>query len=166
MIRFKIDEVTVSFPYPYVYPEQLEYMTELKRLLDQDGHGILEMPTGTGKTVCLLSLCLSYIKSQKPNFKLVYCTRTIVEMQKTLEELKFVMDAREKDFCDDDERHLNSSILALCLSSRKNMCIHPDISQEEDRSKVDSMCRELVSPWAREKEGNKGCSYFEQFQEK
>jgi len=58
----------------------------------------LEMPTGTGKTVCLLSLILSYIKAKKPNYKLVYCTRTIVEMEKTLEELKFVMNVREKDF--------------------------------------------------------------------
>lgn len=56
------------------------------------------MPTGTGKTVCLLSLILSYIKMKKPSFKLVYCTRTIVEMQKTLEELKFVLAERDKDF--------------------------------------------------------------------
>jgi len=48
------------------------------------------MPTGTGKTVCLLSLILSYIKQVNPSYKLVYCTRTIVEMDKTLEELKFV----------------------------------------------------------------------------
>ena len=46
------------------------------------------------------------------------------------------------------------------------MCIHPEVSQVEDRSKVDSLCRELVSPWAREKDENKGCDYFEQFQEK
>ena len=78
-------------------------MTELKRILDDEGHGILEMPTGTGKTVCLLSLCMSFIKFKKPNFKLVYCTRTIVEMQKTLEELKYVMEARVKDFEGSDE---------------------------------------------------------------
>ena len=89
--RFYIDDVPISFPYPFVYPEQLEYMREIKRLLDDDGHGILEMPTGTGKTVCLLSLTISYIKFKKPNFKLVYCTRTIVEMEKTMDELKFVM---------------------------------------------------------------------------
>ena len=91
----------MSFPYEHVYPEQLEYMTEIKHLLDAEGHGILEMPTGTGKTVCLLSICLSYIMAKKPNFKLVYCTRTIVEMQKTLEELKFVQEQREADFKQD-----------------------------------------------------------------
>jgi len=52
------------------------------------------MPTGTGKTISLLSLILSYIMKVKKNFKLVYCTRTVVEMNKVLEELKVLMDAR------------------------------------------------------------------------
>jgi DNA excision repair protein ERCC-2 len=58
--------------------------------LAMQGHCILEMPTGTGKTVCLLALILSFIKQIKPEMKLVYCTRTIVEMEKTIEELKFL----------------------------------------------------------------------------
>lgn len=62
----------------------------------------MEMPTGTGKTVCLLALILSYIQMKKPNFKLVYCTRTIVEMEKTLQELKFVMEQRELDFKEEE----------------------------------------------------------------
>lgn len=108
------------------------------------------MPTGTGKTVCLLALTVSYIKFKKPNFKLVYCTRTIVEMEKTLEELKSVMKQRTLDFKEDDPC-LYSSVLALCLSSRKNLCIHPKVSQEEDRVTVDSMCRQLTNPWQRMK---------------
>lgn len=98
------------------------------------------MPTGTGKTVCLLSLILSYIKAKKPAYKLIYCTRTIVEMEKTLEELKFVMKQRRKDFPESDDavlgvdpdemqNSLSSPILALCLSSRKNLCIHPEVSK-------------------------------------
>jgi DNA excision repair protein ERCC-2 len=170
----------VSFPYPYVYPEQLDYMKTLKRLLDQEGHGILEMPTGTGKTVCLLALTVSYIKFKKPNFKLVYCTRTIVEMEKTLEELKSVMANRTLDFKDDDPC-LSSSVLALCLSARKNLCIHPRVGQEEDRVTVDSMCRQLTNPWQRMKakeqqqsemqdienisENETTCSFFEKFDE-
>ena len=37
-------------------PEQYAYMLELKRSLDAKGHSMLEMPTGTGKTITLLSL--------------------------------------------------------------------------------------------------------------
>jgi Rad3-related DNA helicase len=36
-------------------------MRYLKKTLDAPGHAILEMPTGTGKTVCLLSLLTAYL---------------------------------------------------------------------------------------------------------
>ena len=34
--RFLIEDLIVSFPYDHVYPEQYEYMTELKHTLDSD----------------------------------------------------------------------------------------------------------------------------------
>ena len=40
--------------YESIYPEQYEYMQQLKQVLEtneQKGHALLEMPTGTGKTV-------------------------------------------------------------------------------------------------------------------
>ena len=114
------------------------------------------MPTGTGKTVCLLSLILSFIKQKQPTFKLVYCTRTIVEMEKTLEELKFVQQRRKEDFGRSEEtKHLCSDFLALCLSSRRNLCIHPSVMQEDDREKVDSMCRALTAHWVQGKDEEK-----------
>ena len=36
MYRFYIEDLLVSFPYQYVYPEQYEYMKELKHILDQE----------------------------------------------------------------------------------------------------------------------------------
>ena len=81
-MKFYIDDLPVIFPFETVYPEQYQYMKELKATLDGEGHAILEMPTGTGKTISLLSLIISYIQEKMPNFKLVYCTRTVVEMEK------------------------------------------------------------------------------------
>ena len=52
------------------------------------GHAILEMPTGIGKTVCILSLIISYMIYTEYKYKLIYCTRTVVEMDKTVKELK------------------------------------------------------------------------------
>ena len=42
-MEFHIDEVPVYFPYPYIYPEQYQYMVHLKRLLDKRGTGLLEV---------------------------------------------------------------------------------------------------------------------------
>ncbi len=83
-------------------------------------------------------------------------------MEKTLEELKFVLSMREKDFPGESRVHkeqngevydLNSPTLALCLSSRRNLCIHKEVSKEDDRERVDSKCRQLTASWVREKAG-------------
>lgn len=96
-MKFKVDDVTVYFPYPYVYPEQYEYMKELKRGLDGRGHCIIEMPTGTGKTVTLLSFFLSYQVVQPDVRKLIYCTRTVGEMSKVSEKQCLMKPPFEKD---------------------------------------------------------------------
>ena len=138
-MKFKLEDLTVYFPYERMYPEQYKYMLELKHALDARGHCLLEMPTGTGsfcvcfsrslslshtlararargiafastswwltslfssavgpsvhpsnpgKTITLLSLITSYQLQHKQVGKLVYCTRTVPEMEKVLEELQ------------------------------------------------------------------------------
>ena len=90
-MRVVIDGIVVYFPFDKLYKEQFEYMQSLKKTLDGGGIGMLEMPTGTGKTVTLLSFIISYQLANPGNYKkLVYCTRTFPELEKTLEELKFV----------------------------------------------------------------------------
>ena len=69
-MRFKLDNVEVFFPYDRIYPEQYKYMQYLKQTLDHGGnekrrHCLLEMPTGTGKTVSLLSLITAYQAAHK-----------------------------------------------------------------------------------------------------
>jgi DNA excision repair protein ERCC-2 len=59
-MRFDLDGLDVFFPFDRIYLEQHQYMRSLKQSLDAGGHCLLEMPTGTGKTVCLLSLITSY----------------------------------------------------------------------------------------------------------
>lgn len=89
-MRFMLGDVEVFFPYDYLYQEQHTYMHELKQALDAKGHALLEMPTGTGKTVCLLSLITSYQLAHPDVGKLIYCTRTVPEMTQCMEELKRV----------------------------------------------------------------------------
>ncbi|XP_010682197.2 general transcription and DNA repair factor IIH helicase subunit XPD [Beta vulgaris subsp. vulgaris] len=162
-MKFQIEDVTVYFPYDHIYPEQHSYMVELKRALDAKGHCLLEMPTGTGKTIALLSLITSYALSKPSNpIKLIYCTRTVHEMEKTLAELKVLHDYQV--------RHLGPSarLLAVGLSSRKNLCINPAVVSAENRDSVDAGCRKLTASWVRalamENPNVPTCSFFENYE--
>lgn len=42
-------------------------------------------------------------------------------------------------------------ILALGLSSRKNLCIHPSVGKERKGKVVDARCRDMTSAWACER---------------
>jgi DNA excision repair protein ERCC-2 len=231
-MRFDLDGLDVFFPYERIYLEQHQYMRSLKQALDANGHCLLEMPTGTGKTVCLLSLITSYQFANPGAGKLVYCTRTVPEMNHVMEELATVLAHRaevlrtqqEIETIDsrtngDDTTAENvdpegdrvsrgdgeettesassrkrprkvykgknpkankmgpisdgrgaggSGILALCLSSRRNMCVNKRVMAESDREAVDAACRSMTSTWvleaARSKPGSvETCSYFDNF---
>lgn len=54
-------------------------------MLISQGHGLLEMPSGTGKTVSLLSLVVAYMKACPGAIeKFVYCSRTVPEIEKVV----------------------------------------------------------------------------------
>lgn len=218
-MRFELDGLEVFFPYDRIYLEQHQYMRALKQSLDAGGHCLLEMPTGTGKTVCLLSLITSYQYANPSVGKLIYCTRTVPEMNHVMEELAVVLAYRsemlyeradtppflERDMEDAsvpaEEEHEpsrkrprrivgkkkirngkppmgplsdgrgagGSGVLALCLSSRRNMCIHERVMAESDREAVDAACRSMTASWVFEANQKRPgsfetCSYYDHFQ--
>ena len=85
------------------------------------------------------------------------------EIEKTLAELQRLMEYRARyntagkvtdgDMAVDGEEGAGTmeEILAIGLSSRKNMCIHPVVSQERKGKVVDARCRDMTSSWACEK---------------
>lgn len=149
-MRVDIDGLEVLFPYDRMYAEQLQYMRELKRALDANGHCMLEMPTGTGKTVSLLSLVIAYKHAHPTAGKLVYCTRTVPEMAKCVEELKRLMEYRTKYLGKDAP---GANLTAVCLSSRRNMCVHPRVMAHADGEAVDAQCRKMTASWVRARGG-------------
>ncbi|KZV64933.1 DNA repair helicase [Peniophora sp. CONT] len=143
-MKFFIDDLPVVFPYDRIYPEQYAYMCDLKRTLDATGHCVLEMPSGTGKTVSLLSLIVSYQQFFPTKRKLVYCSRTVPEIEKALAELKRLMDYRISLAETPEEREKEQNFTGLGLTSRKNLCIHPEVSKEKKGKVVDARCRDLT----------------------
>lgn len=132
--------------YNSIYPEQYEYMLELKQLFETNehkGHALIEMPTGTGKTVCIFSV---YLASRFANprmgsashlmyneiGKLVYCTRTIAELNQCMQELKRVAAYRRAVL---GNKYIPTN--GVCLSSRRNLCIHSSIDVKNADVTVD-----------------------------
>ena len=87
-MKIQIEELEVLFPFDSCYPEQYNYMLDMKRAIDAQGHCLLEMPTGTGKTVCLVSLITAYQAAHPEVGKLIYCTRTVPQMVKCMRKLR------------------------------------------------------------------------------
>lgn len=80
------------------------------------------MPSGTGKTISLLSLIIAYMLEHPHDIrKFIYCSRTLPEIEKVIEELKKLIDYYE------EQDHEKPKLIGLVLSSRKNMCIHPEV---------------------------------------
>lgn len=52
-----------------------QYADTALETLDAGGHCVLEMPSGTGKTVSLLSLIVAYQQHYPEHRKLIYCSR-------------------------------------------------------------------------------------------
>ena len=59
--------------------------------------------------------------------KLIYCSRTVPEIEKALAELKRLMDYRKKCAETDEQLEKENSFYGIGLTSRKNLCIHPEV---------------------------------------
>uniref|UniRef100_A0A668W444 General transcription and DNA repair factor IIH helicase subunit XPD n=1 Tax=Oreochromis aureus TaxID=47969 RepID=A0A668W444_OREAU len=161
-MKLNIEGLLVYFPYDYIYPEQYSYMLELKRTLDAKGHGVLEMPSGTGKTISLLSLIVAYQRAFPLEVtKLIYCSRTVPEIEKVVEELRKLMEFYTK------ETGESNNFLALALSSRKNLCIHPEVSSLRFGKEVDGKCHSLTASYIRAQHHSNPnlpvCRFYEEF---
>ncbi|CAG5118386.1 unnamed protein product, partial [Candidula unifasciata] len=157
-----VDGLLVYFPYDYIYPEQFLYMQELKRSLDAKGHCVLEMPSGTGKTVSLLSLIISYMQANPLHVtKMIYCSRTVPELEKVVEEMRGLIEYYTQ------ETGEIPNFVGLALSSRKNMCVHPQVSQERDGKTVDGKCHQLTASFVRNRHKSNPnipvCEFYEEF---
>ncbi|KAL2904786.1 Regulator of telomere elongation helicase 1-like protein [Bienertia sinuspersici] len=131
---YKIRGISVDFPYD-AYDSQITYMDKVIQALQEKNNALLESPTGTGKTLCLLCATLAYRASLGPFSngqtakkndssdgsssqssssllpKIVYTSRTHSQLQQVIQELKKTT-YRPK---------------MTILGSREQLCIHDTV---------------------------------------
>ncbi|KAK3907282.1 Regulator of telomere elongation helicase 1 [Frankliniella fusca] len=161
MEKVKIHDTWVQFPF-VPYPSQEAFMAKVLESLNGAKNALLESPTGTGKTLCLLCASLAWLDVEKkfkevPDLRLLHQCDSSPNNQSNEDEIAALTDfnnhnQRKIYFCtrthsqimqivsefrNSAYQHLRTSVLA----SRSHLCIHP--SAKKAGGNLDNKCRSL-----------------------
>jgi len=134
--------IPVSFPFP-PYNCQISYINSVHQALNNKFNAILESPTGTGKTLCLLTSILSWKKHvEKHNPEkfqgkfIIYASRTHTQLSQAVKELRTCFSS--------DLSY--STVTSTILASRQHMCINKKVLQEskQNSSALIALCKRHV----------------------
>lgn len=153
MPKIALRGVTVDFPFQ-PYPCQEEYMSRVLECLQKKVNGILESPTGTGKTLCLLCSVLAW----REHLRDAVSARRIAErapgelfLDHTLSSWGAAASDGDTPACYADLpkivyasrthsqltqaigelRHTSYRPRVCVLGSREQLCIHPEVKKQE-----------------------------------
>ncbi|TRY98694.1 hypothetical protein DNTS_004808 [Danionella cerebrum] len=163
----KLKEVSVNFPFT-PYPCQEEYMTKVIECLQRKVNGVLESPTGTGKTLCLLCSTLAWREYYKDGITARKITERMggidVFTKKPLPSSATATDGDTTTFYSDIPKIIYASrthsqltqvISELkntsyrpkisVLGSREQLCINQDVMRQESNHIKVHACRAKVS---------------------
>ncbi|XP_050076273.1 regulator of telomere elongation helicase 1 homolog [Anopheles maculipalpis] len=175
-----INGVPVNFPFE-PYPLQKNYMAKVIECLQNKSNGVLESPTGTGKTLSLLCSSLAWLmhmKAKLPKFQLSSSATLDTLQLPELSNAKNSMLDPEQSLAQQEQRRdakikiiyasrthsqlsqamqelKNTSYLgvrSIILGSRDQLCIHGEISKQDSNAIKTMMCREEVKA--------RNCSFY------
>jgi DNA excision repair protein ERCC-2 len=92
------------FPYSKYYPNQEDIIEFISSRTRAGNNPVFESPTGSGKTVAVLSIPLA----REQDKKIIYLCRTHEQMDRVIEELKMIS--------------ANTNVLGISMRSRKDLC--------------------------------------------
>ncbi|XP_068928720.1 regulator of telomere elongation helicase 1 isoform X1 [Petaurus breviceps papuanus] len=168
MPKITLNGVTVDFPFqPYKCQE--DYMAKVLECLQKKVNGILESPTGTGKTLCLLCTTLAW----REHFKDTITARKIAERMQGVElfpdrpmsswgnaatdgdTTAYYTDIPKIIYASRTHSQLTQVISELrnttyrpkvcVLGSREQLCINPEVRKIESNHIQIHVCRKKVS---------------------
>ncbi|XP_052040532.1 regulator of telomere elongation helicase 1 isoform X5 [Apodemus sylvaticus] len=182
MPRVVLNGVTVDFPFQ-PYPCQQEYMTKVLECLQKKVNGILESPTGTGKTLCLLCTTLAWrehLRDAVSSLKIAERTQGELFASRTLSSWRSAAAAASADSIDcytdipkiiyasrthsqltqviSELRNTSYRPKVCVLGSREQLCIHPEVKKQESNHMQISLCRKKVA--------SRSCHFYNNMEEK
>ncbi|XP_054653140.1 regulator of telomere elongation helicase 1 isoform X2 [Dunckerocampus dactyliophorus] len=181
MQTLDINGVTVQFPFT-PYECQKDYMGKVIECLQRGVNGVLESPTGTGKTLCLLCATLAW----RDNFKDTIAAHKIAERLNGKEMFPsnplsswgqantdgstptYFSDVPKIIYASRTHSQLTQVVNELkntsykpkvcILGSREQLCIHPEVMRQESNHVKVHMCRGKVS--------TRSCVFYNNVEEK
>ncbi|KAJ9587971.1 hypothetical protein L9F63_018600, partial [Diploptera punctata] len=168
MPEYMINEVPVNFPYE-PYSVQTTYMEKVIECLKTGVNGMLESPTGTGKTLCLLCASLSWLTLKKLQIQVSSLpNETCNDLFRGLQNapdaassstwnsvlepssvsLSIIYASRTHSQLTQVIQELKKSgyshIKVSVLGSREQLCINPLVSQVQEHVAKVNKCRALI----------------------
>ncbi|KAM4842533.1 regulator of telomere elongation helicase 1 [Thomomys bottae] len=181
MPKIVLNGVTVDFPFQ-PYQCQQEYMTKVLECLQKKVNGILESPTGTGKTLCLLCTTLAW----REHLRDAISARKIAErgqgdlfLNQDLsswgnttaadrDTIACYADIPKIIYASRTHSQLTQVISELrgtsyrpricVLGSREQLCIHPEVKKQESNHVQIHLCRRKVT--------SRSCHFYNNVEEK
>lgn len=169
MPEIMIRNIPVQFPFE-PYDVQRAYMEKVIDCLQSGAHGMLESPTGTGKTLSLLCATLAWLNIKKAQTQAMRMTK---EDNPFLDDLKdslnSVAGSTEGNqsmswgrlgpkiiYASRTHSQLTQAISEMrrtsyahmrmaVIGSRDQLCTHPEVSKEENSAVKTSMCQALLA---------------------
>ncbi|KAM6163903.1 LOW QUALITY PROTEIN: regulator of telomere elongation helicase 1 [Rhynchocyon petersi] len=179
MPKITLNGVTVDFPFQ-PYQCQRDYMAKVLECLQKRVNGILESPTGTGKTLCLLCTTLAWrehlrdtISARKiaervqgglfPDQTLSWGNTTVTEDTPAcyVDIPKIIYASRTHSQLTQvisELRNTSYRPRVSVLGSREQLCIHPEVKKQESNHVQIHLCRRKVS--------NRSCYFYNNVDEK
>ncbi|GCB64645.1 hypothetical protein scyTo_0014798, partial [Scyliorhinus torazame] len=180
MPKIQLDGITIDFPFiPYKCQE--DYMLKVIECLQKKVNGILESPTGTGKTLCLLCAALAWrehlrdsISANKISHQLngeeLFDGRSLsswgsasvgADSASYSDIPKIIYASRTHSQLSQVINELRSTAYRpkMCvLGSREQLCIHPEVMKQESNHVKIHMCRAKTS--------TRTCHFYNNVEEK
>uniref|UniRef100_A0AAR2KP58 Regulator of telomere elongation helicase 1 n=1 Tax=Pygocentrus nattereri TaxID=42514 RepID=A0AAR2KP58_PYGNA len=160
--------ITVDFPFT-PYPCQKDYMSKVIECLQNKVNGVLESPTGTGKTLCLLCATLGWreyfkdsISARKIAEKMggaeLFPDRPLSSWGTTATDGDVPGMKRQEILFFNHRLCFNYRPKVCVLGSREQLCINQDVMKQESNHVKVHMCRAKVS--------SRSCVFYNNVDEK